>query len=166
MKILSDQEINDACAEVLNRALLEDSFYITHLELLFRYGLRISEVVQDDKIYKTSSGELFVWMKKTKRYRVIPQDDFIDNLDTGLLLSKNTMQNINEQNLKRLISYYLAYRQLFIGSKNIVSHLFRHNFAKQKFARLESVRLVNELLQEVSENVCEGYINSEIWYND
>ena len=164
MYILSDKEINQECLSILDRFSNDNHFYKPHIQLLYNCGLRISEIVQKDNIYRTEYGDLFVWMQKTNRYRIIKKNEFTESFDLENLLQLNQLNYVNEKNISGAIKYFSNYRQLFVGNKEIVTHIFRHNYAKQKYIELESYPLVNEHLQEQNLSVCEKYVNSKIYY--
>lgn len=164
MNVLSTSDIKALCDNMYHQVSNSDSEFKEHIELLYRYGLRVSEVVQVDNIKKTEAGELLVFMKKTKLFRVIPADYFTQSFNVNNFLSMNELSYISEVNIQRLITRVNPYRQLFVGGKKIVTHVFRHNFAKQKMIELNSVEKVNLLLSEKTVSICQNYIDSVIYY--
>lgn len=164
MTILDNNQINNECLFIKNRIINENNIYSEHIKLLYYTGIRISEVVQNENLYITTENDLFVFMPKTKRYRIIKYEPFLDEINLNLLLSINQSNYINEQNLKREIQKFSSYRRLYSGNKSIISHLFRHNFAKQQYEILKDYSKVNEKLQEQNLSVCINYIDSTIYY--
>lgn len=166
MYVLSDQEIDDLCQKIISEAYNQGSLFTKHYELMYKFGLRVSEVCGVDNISVTGTGDVLIYMKKTRKYRLIKKEDFQVNFDIEIFLASNNLTYYSEQNIKREITNLSPYRRLFCGNKNIVTHIFRHNFAKQKFIQLQNIASVNYLLQESNLSICENYINSKIYYLD
>jgi hypothetical protein len=59
---------------------------------------------------------------------------------------------------------YYPRLHVFVGRKEIQSHLFRHLFCKEKFANGESVEDISTELGEIELSNTRGYIYSQLYY--
>jgi len=163
-KILTSSELDILCQNILLNASHFDSRYKIHLTLMYGFGLRISETLLTEGLYKAENGNILVLMPKTGYTRILPTNQFSESIDFNLLYSLNNQSCINKKSLERLIKSHVPYYSLKCGNKGINSHLFRHNYAKKAFNQLQSYTAVNELLQEKTLSICKDYCNSLITY--
>lgn len=161
---LSINEIDDLCRLLALRVERNFWQYSVHVNLMFRYGLRIGETFLSDGLLKGQNSELIVTMPKTGFTRIIEADEFTERLNIDNLLALNSLQYINVVNLSRILKQVSPYRNLFTGTKPINSHIFRHNYAKQLFQEYNDIDVVHYRLSEQEVKSTENYINSKIYY--
>ena len=164
MHILSTEEINNVCIEIKRRMDREYPIYSTHIELMFFYGLRVSETLLIDDLMMSDDNRLIVKMPKTGYSRVIDSDSYLRYFDLQELKFCNSLSFMNKRAIERAVKECVPYAALRCGSKGINTHIFRHNFAKQQYEKLQSIQAVNQLLQEKTLSVCENYITKKIYY--
>lgn len=164
MTILTPTEIQTEAERIIDNCSVLYPNYLKHFELMYRYGLRVSEVVQKTGINKDAALNLVVYMPKTKRNRIIERDAFIDTIAPDEFLSINTVWNMNTIKVRRAYERLMGYSQLFVGDKDISTHFLRHAAVKRYFNAPHTLSETNIWLGEVAPYNTQGYVNSEIYY--
>lgn len=165
MKIyLTTEELDELCMHIRDRIITDYSHFTTHIQLMYRYGLRVSEVMQTDGFSFDAGSNLVVKLPKQNYIRIIQPDDFTLNLDIYNFQLINSLPSYNITALQRAIKRCSIYRRLYVGNKGINTHLFRHNFAKKQFRLLQSDEAVQAVMAEKSLQSAQRYITSKIYY--
>lgn len=164
MRYLSNLELDQECIKIVNQVSQRYNYLLIHFQLMYKYGLRVSEVCGRDNFQRDAFGDVHVFMKKTEKTRILHKDSFLDSIDFELFHSLNDFRNVNETEVRRCFEKVTTYRRLFCGRKEIVTHLFRHNAIKKMFDLTNDINQVNDFIQEEDPQNTLQYVNSQIYY--
>ncbi len=164
---LTTNEIDDLCRQVVQKAEKVDIYSFIIFDTLYRTGLRISELLEINRIQLLSSEKILITTQKKSNNRIIDKkqfneifiESFISN-QLHFLLRNYKYYSLNF-NLYNPLNHNLRTR-----NKQISTHLFRHNYIKKRFQSGLSVsEISNEIGEKENKNTLK-YINSIIYYQE
>ena len=163
MKKLTDNQINNICRRIVETSEKYDIFLHSVFETLFLTGLRAGEVVDFSRWSADSYGNLIVQTQKNSNPRTFEITD-ISPVFADVILTGNTqLINFNYKYLQRSFRRFADYPQLFVGNKQVSTHLFRHNKAKRLFVAGYTETEIQNYLGEKDLKNALAYINSDIY---
>lgn len=162
--VLTPAQVADVCNIVLTKSTADNSLYNYHYWALNAYGLRVSEVMQTERPYLDEYNRLHFHQPKVNRERIIYDVDEWELSIVQRIYDLNNLTYINVRGMQREFARYNPYRLLYCGDKQISTHIFRHNYAKQRMELYEDFDRVHLELGELTPEVTEHYINSEIYF--
>jgi len=163
MQLLSNKQIDNACKQVLKSAEKNDIFLHSLFESLYKTGLRVGEIIDFSKWSIISEELLQVQTLKGSNPRIF-KNSGLNQIYVDLIRYDTThLAQFNYKNLSRAFKKFVPYSQLLIGNKQVSTHLFRHNKAKQlKEKGLSDVEIQIYLGEKDLKNAL-VYINSKIY---
>jgi integrase len=163
MKILSLDEINKVCNDIVIRTFNYNEYLHSCFQVLFSTGCRCGEVA-NLRLWSFDGPNMVKWQTiKRGGVRRIPAIElpplflsFIQNPPaSGFIASK--------RNLRSAFDIFSPYQEIFTLDKQISTHLFRHNRMKQLFYSGWSVNDLRVYFAVGADEVPEYYINSVIY---
>lgn len=133
------------------------------MRLQYLTGIRLSEV--DPKRWEIlSDGSYYLNTKKYNHPRQFPAD-IIPPVWTRAIQDEDTSEYItNHSTYERRLRLMFGGYKFVIGKKRLISHLFRHNWAKKKKVELGTNEAVRQELGEKRLSSAVSYIASDILY--
>jgi site-specific recombinase XerD len=163
MKKLSDSEINQVCQTILETSEEFDIFLHALFDTLYKTGLRAGEVLNFSLWSVDSPDSLTVQTQKNSIPRTFAPDE-LSPVFADVLLTQNTrLINYNYKYLQRIFRRFAPYPQLFIGNKQVSTHLFRHNKAKRLILEGCTDTQIQTYLGEKDLKNALVYVNSEVY---
>lgn len=159
--VLSNAEIDKLCIEIVSNAFSKSLVSRFFFELLYMTGLRYNDVGLS---FLCSHDEEFIYIFPSKRNNLrkieissIPVAffDFCKGYDTPIY-------RIHYQTLIRNFTQCNPYTSLSIGSKEVVLHLFRHNYMKKLFDAGKSIAEIAVITGEKHVSSASNYVLSHI----
>jgi integrase len=165
MFILTNSQINDYCLQLITLAEGFD-FYIHDLFLnLYYTGCRYQELYQINRWSTDIAGNYTLDPLKGNNQRTF----------NGIPLTEYFTNHINNQTLPYQAARYTTTRRylsrlsslpfLKVGNKEISTHIFRHNRAKQMHEDEISDADIQLWFGENTLSAMRNYIYSEVYYN-
>jgi site-specific recombinase XerD len=162
MAILTEQQINNVCHLIVQTAERHDIFLHALFETLYMTGLRAGEITDFSRWSVDSPDRLTVQTQKKSNPRSFAPED-LSPVFADVLITQNTrLINFNYKYLQRTFNRFALYPQLFIGNKQVSTHLFRHNKAKRLILEGYTDTQIQTYLGEKDLKNALSYINSEI----
>ena len=163
MQILTPKEIHQICKQVVNTSELNDIFLHSLFDTLYKTGLRVSEVTDWSRWTIISKKYLQVQTLKGSNPRTF-KNNKLNPIFVDLIRYNTTyLANFNYKNLSRAFNRFAPYSHLLIGNKQVSTHLFRHNKAKQLKSKGYSDIEIQTYLGEKDLKNALVYINSKIY---
>ncbi len=163
MKILSVSEIDTLCRKVVETAEQFDIFLHALFNTLYLTGLRAGEVIDFSRWSVDTAGNFTVLTEKNSNPRTFASDE-LDPLFADIITTQNThLITFNYKYLQRTFNKFATYSQLFIGNKQVSTHLFRHNKAKRMILEGYTDTQIQSYLGEKDIKNALSYINSEVF---
>jgi len=130
MQILTEQEINQECLNIVGRARAFDNVIFTISEMLYKTGLIFSEVMEFDRWEFNTDGTLTVKTAKFSNPRIFEVSELGENFVIALVNEEQFFRGTSPTTVRYYIKRFLNYSNLKVKNKNVSTHLFRHNKAK------------------------------------
>ncbi len=163
MQILTDKEIDKICKKVLQTSELNDIFLYSLFDSLYKTGLRVGEIIDFSRWSIIDKKYLQVQTLKGSNPRTFKNKE-LNQIYVDLTRYNTTyLAQFNYKNLSRAFNRFAPYSQLLIGNKQVSTHLFRHNKAKQLKAKGYSDIEIQTYLGEKDLKNALVYINSKIF---
>ena len=163
MQILTPKEINKICKQVVNTSELNDIFLHSLFDSLYKIGLRVGEIIDFSRWTIIDKKYLQVKTLKGSNPRTF-KNNKLNPIFVDLIRYNTTyLANFNYKNLSRAFNRFAPYSQLLIGNKQVSTHLFRHNKAKQLKSKGYSDIEIQTYLGEKDLKNALVYINSKIY---
>jgi hypothetical protein len=163
--VLSTVRLNELIVAGMNKArLLSPATYNT-MNLQYKTGIRLSEV-DVSRWELLGNGNYYLNTKKYNHPREFKGDEVPEiwkrAIENGDVSSYITNHSTYERRLRLVFGKY----KFVVGKKRLVSHLFRHNWAKRKKEELGTNEAVREVLGEKRLSSAISYIASDIIYTE
>ena len=164
MAIISENNIDDICLEIMDIVKNSYPYYVPHLYFMYHYGVRIGEVF-DYRIQLDASGNnIEIQAQKNNNIRQAPPADFTTFLILEKLHYSQNNQWLNKKNLERIIKKIMPIRNLKVGNKNVGAHLFRHNYIKKLRKNGLQSSTIDAMLGYTTQSISDTYAISKIYH--
>lgn len=162
MKVLSNQEITEICESIVATSENHDLFLYSVFDTLNKTGLRCNEVLEFSRWNILSENLFQVTTEKKSNPRLFAADE-LNPLYSDLLKNDATiLLTHNYKSIARKFKLFCPYTRLTAGSKQISTHLFRHNYVKKLFNKGQTIeQIANTIGEKDAKNIL-GYVNSQI----
>jgi len=163
MQLLTNKEIDKICKKVLQTSERNDIFLHSLFDTLYKTGLRVGEIIDFSRWAVIDKKYIQVQTLKGSNPRTFKSSElnqiYVD------LIRYNTiyLAQFNYKNLSRAFNRFAPYSHLLIGNKQVSTHLFRYNKAKQLKAKGYSDIEIQIYLGEKDLKNALVYINSKIY---
>lgn len=161
MRILSDSELEEILLTGLNRARLISLRTYNTMFLQYHTGVRLSEVMVD-RWEILPNGTYYLNTRKYNQPRTFTPDQIPLIWREAIALNDDSLFcNVHS-------TYERRFREIFstdcytVGEKRLVSHIWRHNWAKKERIKLGSNEAVRQSLGEKRLSSALNYIASDI----
>lgn len=162
MKVLSNQEITEICEKIVATSEKHDLFLYSVFDTLNKTGLRCNEVLEFNRWNILSENLFQVTTEKKSNPRLFAADE-LNPLYSDLLKNDATVLLIhNYKSIARKFKLFCPFTRLTVGSKQISTHLFRHNYVKMLYHQGQTIEQIAAKIGEKDPKNILGYINSQI----
>lgn len=163
MKLISSIELNDILSSNLDAIKYNYFDRAFAFQLMFDTGCRVNETIEINRWNIINSTQITLKPQKGNLIRTFNQADldpeFINSIQNNLPISYNLTTDKLRYSLK---THFVNYG-FYIGNKKSVSHIFRHNFAKQLKLRGFTDNQIKLSLGEKNLSSAVGYIYSDVY---
>lgn len=159
---ITDNELNELLLQVGENIKPLHIEYDMYHSTALNTGLRVFEILDMEKyIIAIDRQDLLIRTEKTNNIRTIEIEAIHPNIITRYNLGLPSFMRItyNQLNLQLKKSGLAGIR--VNGKKATTSHLYRHNYAKQLYAKYQSIEIVAEELK-ITAPIALKYIQSKI----
>lgn len=163
MKILTPNQINKICRHVVETSEHYDIFLHSLFETLFLTGLRAGEVLDFSRWTVTPEGNLTVQTQKNSSPRIFKPEELSSVFADVILTNNIQLIRFNYKYIQRLFNRFSTYPQIFVGNKQVSTHLFRHNKAKRMLVEGYTDIQIQSYLGEKDLKNALNYINSDVY---
>jgi len=161
--ILTNTEIENCCRSIVAHSKLYDVYSYIVFDSLYRTGLRINELLEYSRISIIDIDSVLVETQKFSNPRIISISDFnpifIAHHATGTLPS---LIRSYAYYTEKMLLYNQLFNRLYINTKRISTHLFRHNYVKKLYSNGFSIPEISNVIGEKVDKNTLGYIHSQI----
>lgn len=161
--ILSNEEINDACRAIVRGTADGYRYHFNPVfSVLIATGLRIEEAIQRDR-WTWYGGETYrIDTEKDSNDRLINFQDYGITMYQYWLYDWKVYAPFSARSYQKVCEQYNGWERITVGEKNVQTHLFRHNIARQLYEGGATIQDVADFLGLISVANAEGYIFSEV----
>lgn len=164
MVILSDNEIDNICLQIVSKIDEIYPYYSPHIHLLYDYGCRIGEVFEYRFTFDPETNLVHIIAQKNNNVRELTAVNFETNNWVELLLMNQDNYWLNVRNLQRIIGKVHPIRNLKCGEKRIGAHLFRHNWIRKMKNAGKQFTEIDRMLGYTTQSVQDTYLAAVIYY--
>ncbi len=161
--LLTSSDIDNCCQSVVAHSKSYDMYSYIIFDSLYKTGLRINELLDYSRISIIDTNSVLVQTQKFSNPRVISITDFnpvyISHLASGSL---DAFIRSYSYYSEKMFLYNSLFHKLYINSKRISTHLYRHNFVKKLFANGFSISEISNTIGERDDKNTFGYVHSQI----
>lgn len=162
MKIINDEELNQICKSILQKAINQKSFFIPHIFFMYYFGVRLGETIFKNITHIDENNNLHILPQKKNNERIIK----INSSDVAPMLEQLQMKETNPQHnykaLQRELTKLNPQRNIYNGHKNINSHLFRHNYIRRQLKLGNAIEEINNKLGYTNQSIENTYLKGII----
>lgn len=162
MAILTNLEIDNECLLLIDKLNnyhqpLRDAFQIMYL-----HGLRTIEICNKSLWSVNPDTSLTLSTAKFGDERIFLESDLPSFYYSFITSADSSRYYYSVESMQRVFNKFTSYPTLYIKSKQVGCHLFRHNFCKKLYDNGYSVEAISERLghQELTSTM--GYILSQV----
>jgi site-specific recombinase XerD len=157
-KITLDKMLREFISIIRTR----DVFLYPIFLLLYNHGFRVKEVLELDRWSDIVEGYYTVQTEKGSAERKIALNDIPSSFSRVLIYRKHGEEYCSYDTVKRRFNAYFKATFCTSDKRKLATHLFRHNFVKQKYAQGMPVEHIAAIIGEKEAKNVMLYVNSEI----
>lgn len=146
-------------AKLAELGLLSDYFFF---ELLFETGIRVNEAKELNRWSKINNNKYRLQPQKENTYRYFTANQIPKILQSSIEDQTNYFAKMSLDHYRYVMLNYLKGWNWRIGKKGVSTHLFRHNYVKQKIRNGVSVIDLKVEMGLLSSSTVSMYLNSII----
>jgi len=162
------EEINN---DTLNKMLsdmvlkLEKYDYMMYpvFKVLYDHGFRVNEVLEAERWKLNEHGIYRVTTEKKSLPRFLEFSQVEKRYRNELNYNEYKGKLLNYSQVRRRFESYFGATFFTNNNRRLITHLFRHNFVKKKFAEGLGVEKIAEIIGEVERKNVVNYIESKIY---
>ena len=165
MYVFNPAEINGFCSIFLQSV---SQFDLTLYELyynLYLTGLRYTELYNIDRWKYQNNDTVICTTAKGSFPRTFTADELSFPFYSSILRNENMFFTARYSTAIRYFSRFFPEPRIRCQNKEISTHIFRHNKAKQMKVQGKTDQEIQIYLGEISLENAQGYINSELYIN-
>lgn len=163
MNILSNLELDNVLKTGLSKARFFSIPTYNTMLLQYNTGIRLSEV-DPSRWEILSNGNYYLNTKKYNHPREFTRDQIPTIWHQAIEENDNFDYITNHSTYERRLRVIFGNYYFKSGQKRVISHIFRHNWAKKKKEETKDNELVREALGEKRLSSALSYIASDIKY--
>lgn len=163
MLFLTGQDLDKILIEGLTKAPLVDVKAANTFNLLYSTGIRLAEVNVDLWV-KSDDDKYILSPKKYNKVRIFEADELPELWKDCIRLEVMDCYCRPHETIKRRIKEVWSNGYFYSKTKQIRSHIFRHNYAKKVFEEKQTNEAVQAELGEKHLTSAMNYIYSQIEY--
>lgn len=164
MIIVSNEELELICKQIVVTAKSNYPMYYPHIYLLYKTGCRIGEVFDFRMHYNEERNTINIIAQKKNYVREIPVDETFNLELLNRLMNRQDLFYLNIRNLQRSLKKLMPISNIFCGKKNIGAHIFRHNYIRKLLADGKTIEEINEHMGYTRQTVEDTYLSAIIYY--
>lgn len=154
--------VNSKAIQVVKKSKRIDLYVHYCLKLMYVFGLRVNEAVEFDKIIHAKSDKyLMLFTKKNNRYRKIRNYSWVNIAIKYMSNARKEKTNASKYDIREYLLRFTELGGMHIGKKRVITHIFRHLYAKRKYQKSKELSKIAKLMG-ISKNVASNYISSII----
>lgn len=163
MRLINSVELNDILSNNLEQLKYNYFDRAYSFELMFKTGCRVNETLELNRWNIINDNEISLQPQKGNLLRVfnksIFENNFINAIENNLPISTNLTTDKLRYNLQQ---HFLDYG-FIIGKKRSISHIFRHNYAKQLKLNGSTDLEIKSIMGEKKLSSAMAYIYSDVF---
>jgi site-specific recombinase XerD len=148
--------------EFLSIMRTRDVFLYPVFSLLYNNGLRVGEAIELDRWSNCVDGYYRIKTEKGSNDRLIAMNDLPRNFLNVLIHRKEKERYASYDVVKKRFNSYFKATFCTSDRRKLATHLFRHNFVKQRYAQGMSAEEIAAIIGEKEVKNIMLYVNSEI----
>jgi len=164
---LSNNQLDSLLFSIVQRAQSVDLYSFILFETLYNTGLRINELIDYSRLSLIDVNTILVTTQKFSNPRPI-NTSYFNSVYLSNFLSNNLIRFIRSYSFysTKFIEFNYEFSNLFVLSKAVTTHLFRHNYVKKLADSGFTVSEISALIGERSNTNTQRYIDSVIYSID
>jgi len=166
MSIISNSELDAKLVSVLGSSVLYSHEIKIVAEMQYLTGCRANDLLEFNRWSMLLSGQLQLQPQKGNDIRLFDYSEVNDDWYYSVASNSSLLNSLNYRKYNYYVDRALSKWNFHVMSKNISTHVFRHNYAKKLHDNGMSDLDVKVKLGERRLTSAQGYINSIIyWYS-
>lgn len=166
MDIISNSELDSKLASILGSSILYTHEIKIVAEMQYLCGCRANDLLEFNRWSVLLSGQLQLIPQKGNNVRLFDLSEVNDDWYYSVATNSSLLNSLNYRKYNYYVERALKKWDFHVMSKNISTHVFRHNYAKKLHDSGMSDVDVQTKLGERRLSSAQGYIYSNIyWYS-
>lgn len=160
--------VNDETLDLMLKKFIEkmekfDFVMFPTFKILYSHGFRIREVLEAKRWKLNENGIFRIETEKGSLPRFINFNEIEKRYRNELDYANYNDRLLNYSQVKRRFESYFSAQFFTENNRKLITHLFRHNFVKQKYNQGLSVEEISKIIGEINSENTRGYVTSKIY---
>ena len=160
---ISDETLNIMLSKFIEKMEKFDFVMYPTFKILYDHGFRIKEVLEAKRWKLNDNGIFRVETEKGSLPRFINYSEIEGRYRNELDYANYTDKLLNYSQVKRRFESYFNAQFFTENNRKLITHLFRHNFVKQKYNQGLSIEEISKIIGEINKENTRGYVESKIY---
>jgi len=160
---ISNQILDKMLYEMILKLEKHDYMMYPVFKVLYDHGFRVSEVLEAERWNLNEHGIFRITTEKKSLPRFLELSQVEKRYRNELTYNEYKGQLLNYSQVRRRFDCYFGATFFTQNNRRLITHLFRHNFVKKKYAEGLGVEKIAEIIGEVEVKNVMGYVQSKIY---